>query len=1062
VHGELVAFVAEDDVWLAPVDGGRAWRLSVDRVPARNPRLSPDGSMVAWTSTRDGAPEVYAAPVTGGESRRLTYWGAVNTRVCGWTGDGDVIAVSEAGQASRLRTWAYAIPLAGGQPRRLPYGIVGDVAFGPGCEVLVATPCFDPAWWKRYRGGTAAKLWVDRTGEGEFERLLPDHLASLAWPMWVGNRVVVVTDHEGVGNLYALDGGLHRLTSHEAYVRHPSTDGSHIVYQLAGALWLLPEAAVGGAQPHPIEISLGSARPGRQPRYVKAGESLGAVAPDLTGRASAIEARGTVHWVTHREGPVRALAAQPGVRARVPVIVGADRVAWMTDAEGEDAIELAPAAGVEPGGSPRRLAVGRVGRVLELAASPDGSTLAVASHDGRLLVVDAESGEVREVVRSDDGEVSGLAFSPDSAWLAWSHPGMRRMGGDMEGLRQIRMTRVDDLRVVDVTAPRFTDFAPVFTRDGKHLAFLSVRSFDPVYDAYVFDLSFPNGCRPHLVPLAAATPSPFDAELEGRAADEARETNGQPAADPTVVDAEGMDQRVRPFPVPAARYSSLRAVKDGVVWLRQPLSGELGDDRPTPDDDRPRPALERFDFTRRHLDVLAERVDEVYVSGDGTRLVLKDRESLRVVPSERKVAASKDGEESGAGIDVDLTRVRIQVDPGSEWRQSFDEAGRLMRDNYWRADMGGVDWSAVLARYRPIVDRLGGHDDLVDLLWEVQGELGTSHAYVMPPATDPDPARRQGLLGADLKRDDHGSWRIERILPGESSDPRARSPLMAPGVDIHEGDAVLAVDGSQVVADDGPAPLLVGGAGKPVELTIRTAAGEVRRVVVTPLSDETPLRYQNWVAGRRAYVHDRSDGRLGYLHIPDMQSPGWAQLHRDLRVEMAYDGVVVDLRENGGGHTSQLVVEKLARRVVGWSLNRGMQPETYPLDAPRGPMVAVINEWAGSDGDIASAAIRALGLGPLVGVRTWGGVIGIDMKYRLVDGTAVTQPRYSFWLEGPGWEVENYGVDPDVEVVMTPQDHVAGRDPQLATAIRLALESLDEHAPARPPDLPPLRQVLGS
>ncbi|MGH3096114.1 MAG: S41 family peptidase [Streptosporangiales bacterium] len=1052
VHGDLVAFVAEDDVWLAPLSGGRAWRLSVDRVPASHPRFSPDGETVAWTSVRDGAPEVYAAPVSGGPGRRLTYWGAARTRVRAWTPDSEVVAVSEAGQPSRRRTWAHAIPRDGGEPRRLPYGVVGDIAFGPNGSVLVATPgTAEPAWWKRYRGGTASKLWLDRTGDGSFERLLPGHTAPLVSPMWVDGRIYLVTDHEGTANVYVVDGDLRRVTAHAFYARHATSDGRRIVYQVAGELWTVDEP---GAEPRQIEISLGSTRPGRQPWYVNAGEYLGPVAPDTSGRASAVEVRGTVQWVTHREGPVRTLAARPGVRARLPVMLGTRRVAWVTDAEGEDAVEIAPVTGTEPGGSAQRLATGQLGRVLELVGSPDGGALAVASHDGRLSLVDAETGALREVARSAEGAITALVFSPDSAWLAWSQPTLTRMGGDLEGLRQIRLAHLEDLRIVEVTAQRFLDYAPVFTRDGKHLAFLSVRSFDPVYDAYVFDLSFPNGCRPYLVPLAATTPSPFDAEPEGRAPDsgkDAEEAGDNPPQ--TVVDVEGLQSRVRPFPVPAARYTSLRAVKGGVAWLRQPVSGEMGDDRAALDEQQARAALERFDLARRRLEVLAEPVDEVYVSGDGTRLVLRDGETLRVVPSDRKVGDDKDDQQ--ARVEVDLTRVRARVEPGAEWRQSFDEAGRLMRDHYWRADMGGVDWAGVLARYRLLVDRLGCHDDLVDLLWEVQGELGTSHAYTVPPAPSTGDDSELGLLGADLRRDGDGTWRVDRILPGESSDPRARSPLLAPGVAVRGGDAVLAVDGTPVDADAGPAPLLLGTAGKPVELTVRAPDGAVRRVVVTPLADETPLRYQDWVAGRRAYVREQSGGRLGYLHLPDMMSAGWAQLHRDLRVEMTFDGVLADMRENGGGHTSQLVLEKLSRRVIGWDLARDMRPEPYPLDAPRGPVVGLINEWTGSDGDIVSAAIKRLGIGPLVGARTWGGVIGIDMAYRLVDGTVVTQPRYSFWLEGQGWGVENYGVDPDIEVDVAPQDLVAGRDPQLDTAIRIALDSLGEHPPARPPDLPP-------
>lgn len=431
---------------------------------------------------------------------------------------------------------------------------------------------------------------------------------------------------------------------------------------------------------------------------------------------------------------------------------------------------------------------------------------------------------------------------------------------------------------------------------------------------------------------------------------------------------------------------------------------------------------------------------------------------LKVVPSDRR--ASND-DESDTNITVDLSRVRQSVDPAVEWRQMYDENGRIMRDNFWRPDMGGVDWDGVLDRYRPVLDRVATHDDLVDLLWEVQGELGTSHAYVTPRGGYGS-GERQGLLGADITRHEDGPqgtplWRIDRILPAETSDPDGVSPLAAPGVAVRPGDAIIAVAGQPVDPVAGPGPLLVGTAGKPIELTISpSGGGDSRHVVVVPISDEEPLRYHAWVTDRRAYVAEKSGGRLGYLHVPDMQAPGWAQIHRDLRIEVAKEGLVVDVRENRGGHTSQLVVEKLARRIVGWDLPRGLRPYSYPEDAPRGPVVAVANEFSGSDGDIVNAAIKALGIGPVVGTRTWGGVIGIDSRYRLVDGTLVTQPKYAFWLEGYGWGVENHGVDPDVEVVQAPQDYAAGRDVQLDEAIRLALESLEGRPAKVAPGLPEL------
>jgi tricorn protease len=378
-----------------------------------------------------------------------------------------------------------------------------------------------------------------------------------------------------------------------------------------------------------------------------------------------------------------------------------------------------------------------------------------------------------------------------------------------------------------------------------------------------------------------------------------------------------------------------------------------------------------------------------------------------------------------------------------------------MRRDFWTPDMSGVDWDGVLDAYRPLLDRVRDPADFADLLVEVVGELGTSHCYVHQADTDSAAPNRPavGQLGADISRDPAGRWVVDRVLPGESSDPRARSPLTAPGVAVRAGDELLAVDGQPLDPVRGPWPLLAGAAGKPVELTVRAAnATDARHVVVVPLRGERRLRYQDWVAERRRLVRELSDGRLGYLHIPDMMGEGWAHFHRDLRTEMARDGLIFDVRGNSGGHISELVVEKLARRVIGWGSGRWVQAVSYPQDARRGPLVTLADEFAGSDGDIVTAAVTSLALGPVVGARTWGGVIGIEDYKTLVDGTAMTVPRFGFSFNEYGWGVENYGVDPDLEVLNTPDDWAAGRDTQLETAVQLALELLDKQPPAVPPD----------
>jgi tricorn protease len=1104
IHGDLVTFVAEDDIWLAPLAGGRAWRLSADGAQVAHPRFARDGSSVAWTSWRDGPAEVYLAGVDGERARRLTYWGEQDATVSGWTPDGEVLALSATGQAFERQSWAYAVPVDGGPPRLLEYGPVAGVAIEPTAQaVLNGTWGRDPAFWKRYRGGTAGRLWT-ATGGAPFQRILADLDGQFASPMLVGDRLAFLSDHEGTGNVYScrLDGSdLLRHTDHEGfYARQAATDGSRVIYQCRGELWVLDDLGPASA-PRQLSLTLGSAATAQAPRLVSAADHLGDLSCDETGLASAVEVRGTVHWLTHRDGPARTLAAAPDARARLPRVLGrSGQVAWITDAGGADALEIAPAGGLEPGDGarppgPRRLAEGELGLVNELSAAPDGASVAAAARDGRLLLVDVASGEVRQLAQSSDGAATGLAFSPDSAWLAWSHPGP-------DPLRSIRLARLADGLVVDVTEGRFVDSEPVFTGDGKYLAFLSARVFDPVYDAHFFDLSFPYGSKPFLVPLSADTPSPFGPLTSGRppgsgdqpgqpggpdgpdgpsgpggqngpsagAAGQqgaGQQTTGQQTAEteeaagdkpagerpaagppPVRVDVEGLAGRVISVPVAESRYRSLEAVSGGLAWLREPVIGVLGEGSSAGDGSKPRPVLERYDLGRRKVTELVSGLDWFVASGDGEWLVARDGSDLRVVPAQRKADP-----DSGDTVSVDLSRARFIADPVVLWQHAFSEAGRYMRHDFWVADMADVDWDGVADAYRPVLDRIGTPRDFADLLWEVVGELGTSHAYIRP--AEP-PAKngngRVGLLGADLERTADGTWRIARVLPGESSDPRARSPLAAPGVAIQAGDVLLAVDGKPVDATAGPGPLLVGASGKPVELTVARDGAQAHRFAVTPLASDRRLRYQDWVAGKRRLVRELSGGRTGYLHIPDMMGEGWAHFHRDLRVEMAYDALIMDVRANRGGHVSELVVEKLARRIIGWDLPRWLHPNTYPRDAPRGPVVALADENAGSDGDMVTAAIRILGLGPVVGTRTWGGVVGIDEGFTLVDGTAMTVPRYAIWLDRFGWGVENHGVDPDVEVVISPADWAEGRDPQLETAVQLAVERLKDRPAAGPPD----------
>ncbi|WP_307806584.1 S41 family peptidase [Streptomyces sp. FH025] len=994
LHGGLLTFTAEDDVWIAPLDGG--------------------------------------GPHLGG--RRLSFWGSQDTRVRGWLPDGEVLAVTSYHEPFGHYTWAHALPPDGSPGHRMPWGPVGDAQMTRERTVLlIGTAPHEPASWKRYRGGAVGRLWADG------EPILPEHTGHLASPMPVGGRVAFLSDHEGIGNVYSCrpDGtDLRRHTDHASYyAREASTDGTRIVYQHAGDLWLLD--GLDAPAPRRLHVPLGGARAGRRPYQVSAAAQVKDLACDQTGRAGVITVRGSQYWLTHKDGPARALADTPGVRTRLPVVLGhTGEAAWITDAEGADAIEVMPLPGHE--GSERHhhriLAAGRLGRVLELTASPDGSRLAAAVSDGRLLLVSAADGEVREVAASGYGPVSSARFSPDSHWIAWSQPVAGR------SLRRIRLTRADaPAPTTEVTDGRFEDEQPVFTRDGRYLAFLSWRGFDPVHDVHTGDLSFPLGCRPYLVPLTADTPSPFSAPAEDGT------PRGDGGGDGTVrVDPEGIGERLLQFPVIASKYSATDAVRGGLVWLRWPISGTLGQTFASPEDTSGRPSLEHFDLVRGIRTTLVDKLDGYAVSGDGGSIAIYSAGTLRIVP----VAAPS------AGTTVDLRRITHTVHPAAEWRQAYHEAARIVRDQFWDERMSGLDWPALVAQYEPLLERVCSPDDFADLLRELLGELGTSHAYVTPSRRAEGPVLAQqplGLLGASAHRSPDGRWVFERVLPGETSDPRARAPLAAQGV--RDGDELLEVAGRPVDPVRGPLPLLAGTGGTTVELALRgDPDGPVRRITVTPLTDERAIRYQDWVTKRRALVREFSDGRCGYLHIPDLGGSGWAQFNRDLRRELDKPALVLDVRGNAGGNVSELVLEKLTRQVLAWDFSRGRQPVRWPRHALRGPLVALADEATSSDGDVIIAAIKLLGLGPVIGNRTWGGVVGMTGRHTLGDGTQISVPKNASWFSGGlGWSVENRGVEPDVHVLRTPRDWARGRHPELVAAVQLALDLLEDAPAAQPP-----------
>ena len=1045
IRGDTIVFVSDDDLWQVAAGGGNARRLTAGLGEPTTPALSPDGRWLAYVSRDEQHPEVYLMPAEGGPAQRMTWLGANFLNVAGFAPDGRIVFVTTQGQPFYRFFRAYALDPAGGLPELLPLGQVNHLSFGPGQAKVIGRNTADPARWKRYRGGTAGQLWIDATGSGQYRRMT-ELKGNITSPMWIGDRVYFLSDFEGVGNLYSChpDGAdLKRHTDHDDfYARFASTDGRTIVYQCGARIWHFDPAA---DATRAVDIRLAAHRTQAARRFVAAADHLGGYQVHPAGHSLAIDARGKLFTFALWEGAVLQHGSAEVARLRLGqwLADGKTRVA-VSDATGEERVVVFDEAG-------ERTLDWDIGRVLALRAAPVGTRIVLTNHRNEVWIGDVATGEAWLADRSDAGRSDDIAWSPDGLWLAYSF---------WVGLRHCAIKLYDTAArtSVLVTRPEFRDWSPAFDPEGRYLYFLSVRTFDPVYDNVQFELSFPRAARPYLIALQADARQPFEPEPKSMRTEHVEAREAAKAADAQKeernlvrIDIDGIEARVAQFPVPEGRYGQIAGVRGKVLWTVFPIPGAhgRGGHRETPG------RVELFDFATQKTETIAERADDFALSADGGTLIVRDEKRLRALDPTCKTEPSKDASEdtpSRASGWVDLARVRVSVDPRSEWQQMMREVWRLQRDQFWVPDMSGVDWEATYRRYRPLLDLVSTRAELSDLIWELHGELGTSHAYEMGGDHRKPPTVALGQLGAELAPTADGAgYEIRAIVTGDPWETGADSPLNAVGVAARIGERIVAVNGQPVSRNRPPQALLVHQAGMKAELTLATADGTKRAVLVKLLADEVPARYREWVERNRRWVHERSGGRVGYFHLPDMQSAGFAEFHRYFSAECDRAALIVDVRFNRGGHVSQLLLEKIARRRIGYDLQRWGLPTPYPTESPAGPLVAVTNEHAGSDGDIFSHCFKLMKLGPLVGKRTWGGVIGIWPRHKLVDGTETTQPEFSFWFEDVGWQVENYGTDPDVDVDNAPQDAAAGRDAQLERALALALELAEKARPQSPP-----------
>jgi tricorn protease len=1060
LHGNQVVFTYAGDLYTVSVQGGVARRLTSDPKGFEMfARFSPDGKTLAFTGQYDGNTEVYVMPSEGGEPRRLTHTATLerddvsdrmgpNNIVMAWKDNDTVVYRSRRNHWNPFKGELTLARLSGGVPQALPVPRGGWCSFSPDGRQMAYNRVFrEFRTWKRYRGGQADEIWLHDFGTGQTTRLTNDPAQDI-FPMWHGDQMYFVSEREDShqANLYVMDLKTRkprRLTEFTEFaVKFPSLGDTGIVFENGGYLYRL-DFQTEKAVRIPVEIreDLAIGRGGL--RDVSKETTSYEIAPD--GARALVGARGDVFTVPAKNGATRNLTQSPGVHERNAVWSPDGKwIAYVSDQSGEDEVWIRPQDG---SGEPRALTSGADTYKYEIVWSPDSKRIAWTDKLNRLQFVEVESKQVTLVAQSEAFEIRDFTWSPDSQWLAFTKPEVRRFANIyLYGLAQKNQ--------VPVTDGWFDVGSPEFSSDGKYLFFVSERSFNPSYGQTEWNHTYSDMERIYLVTLAAATKSPLAPKsdevkprddkavvsgTEAQAAsdkDKDKDGDGAKAAKPSkvvvTVDVEGLTQRITVLPPPASNYGSLSSVGDKLFYVKK---GKL----------------HLFELEKDKETELGE-VAGFRVSADRKKMLVKVGSDLAILdlPSAKLDLADRK---------LSLSDLKVRLDRRAEWNQIYNECWRQMRDFLFDPKLHGVDWAGMRRRYEPLLAHVQHRADLTFIIGEMIGELNIGHAYV-GGGDLPKPERISlGLLGAVIQPDASGYFRIERILRGHNWDSKYRSPLTEIGVEIRPGDYILAVQGQSTRGMTDLYSALVGTAGKPVVLRVNREPKEegARDQTVIPTADEQPLYYLDWVLGNIEKVDKASGGKIGYVHVPDMGVPGLNEFAKFYYPQLHKEALVVDCRGNGGGNVSPMIIERLRREPAMWTVARNGSVNVDPSGQVLGPKVLLIDQHSASDGDIVGYRFRKHRLGPIIGQRSWGGVVGIRGSLPLLDGGILNRPEFSrFDLEAKEWIMEGTGVEPDIEVDNDPTREFSGTDDQLNRAIaelKKAMESKPVKIP-QPPAYP--------
>lgn len=1037
VSRDLIAFAYGADLWVVSRAGGPARRLTATPGVETEPAFSPDGSRIAFTATVGGNSDAYVVPVGGGDPTRLTFHPGVD-RVRGWSPDGSRVIFASGRLSAPHQSYfrLFAIPASGGfeEPLPMPRAFTGTyapdgrrIAYEEFSTVMFP-PWFEASGWRHYRGGRTHPISVMSLADYSVQKL-PWTDSNDSYPMWVGNTVYFISDRTFTSNLFSWTDGakeVQQLTRHEDFdIANASAGPDAIVYEQAGAIHLF-DLKTGKAQR--VAISVTGDFPWARAQFKKVAGMIRSSALSPTGLRVAVEARGEIFTVPAEKGDYRNLTKSPAVHDQSPAwSPDGTQLAWFSDASGEYQLMIGDQSGLT---RPRAIPLPVSGFFTGLGWSPDGKQLSFEDHHAALWSLDVATGKATRIdadIYDDPFRDMAPAWSPDSKWIAYS----RNLDNH---LRAIFVYSFADGKAYQITDGMSDAVSPAFDAGGKYLYFLASTDYGPRTGwLEMSSIDRPVRRSIYLAVLPAAEPSPLLPEL-GDEPGPGAAAAAKSRADSTVrVDLAGIGQRILSLNVPPGDYNQLEAGPAGTIFYTEPMTGS------GPGALR----LQRYQLSARAAAPFLEGIRAYSLSGDHKKLLYQapggEGGRWGIVPTDR-------GGRVGDGP-VSVAQLEMWVDPRTEWAQIFREAWRVQRDKFYDPKMHGADWDAVYAKYSSLLPYVAHRSDLGYLMATAAGELVVGHSYLTGGGDEPtDTPVAVGMLGADFAVE-NGRYRLHHIYSGENWNPDLRAPLSAPGIQVSQGDYLLEVNGVPLTPPMNPYRLFEGTAGRQTVLRLNgTPSLEGSRLVtVVPVASEDALRGRAWVERNRRIVDSLSGGRLAYVWLPNTGGPGYTYFTRYFFAQQNKEGAVIDERYNQGGQVADYIVSELNRTLMGYFATRDGKTTTSPTAGIFGPKVMIINESAGSGGDALPYMFRQRKIGPLIGTRTWGGLVGTTGVPGTIDGGGVTAPNLAFYDLNGRWAIENEGVAPDIMVEYSAAEVIRGHDPQLERAVQEALRLLEQN-----------------